>query len=131
MWQFVHYNSVLRRWPLHIFESLKGNTYATTIHCLVSGVTKVSRRTKIPSGLVLYRGFGGLKLPDQFYKAPKGGFKGFVEWGFMVRGGKALGGAGEGRLGRGGGGGSRFVSAQVSVPVRALSRMQSEASYLT
>jgi hypothetical protein len=82
--QFVHYNTVLRRWPVNIYESLNGNTYATTIHCLVSGVTKVSRRTKIPSGLVLYRGFGGLKLPDQFYKAPEGGFKGFVEWGFMV-----------------------------------------------
>ena len=84
MWQFVHYNTVLRRWPVNIFESLNGNTYATTIHCLVSGVTKVSRRTRIPSGLVLYRGFGGLKLPEQFYKAPEGGFKGFVEWGFMV-----------------------------------------------
>ena len=58
--------------------------YSTTIHCLVSGVTKVSRRTKIPPGLVLYRGFGGLRLPDQFYKAPEGGYKGFVEWGFMV-----------------------------------------------
>ncbi len=84
LWQFVHYNSVLRRWPANIFDSLNGNTYATTIHCLVSGVTKVSRRTRIPSGLVLYRGFGGLKLPEQFYKAPEGGFKGFVEWGFMV-----------------------------------------------
>jgi hypothetical protein len=82
--QFVHYNTVLRRWPANIYESLNGNTYATTIHCLVSGVTKVSRRTRIPAGLVLYRGFGGLKLPDQFYKAPEGGFKGFVEWGFMV-----------------------------------------------
>ncbi len=69
---------------MNVFESLNGNTYATTIHCLVSGVTKVSRRTRIPSGLVLYRGFGGLKLPEQFYKAPEGGFKGFVEWGFMV-----------------------------------------------
>ena len=75
---------MLRRWPANIFDSLNGNTYATTIHCLVSGVTKVSRRTRIPSGLVLYRGFGGLKLPEQFYKAPEGGFKGFVEWGFMV-----------------------------------------------
>jgi hypothetical protein len=82
--QFVHYNAVLRRWPENIFNTLNGNTYATTIHCLVSGVTKVSRRTRIPSGLVLYRGFGGLKLPEQFYKAPEGGFKGFVEWGFMV-----------------------------------------------
>ncbi len=82
--QFVLYNAVLRQWPEKIINLLDGNTFATTIHCLVSGVTKVSRRTRIPSGLVLYRGFGGLRLPDQFYKAPEGGFKGFVEWGFMV-----------------------------------------------
>jgi hypothetical protein len=83
--QFVIYNAVLRKWPDKIVKHLDGSTYATTIHCLVSGVTKVSRRTRIPSGLVLYRGFGGLSLPEQFYKAPEGGFKGFVEWGFMVR----------------------------------------------
>ena len=73
----------LRKWPVKEFEALP-TYYTTTIHCLVSGVTKMSRRTKIPPGLTLYRGFGGLKLPAQFYKAPEDGFKGFVEWGFMV-----------------------------------------------
>jgi hypothetical protein len=82
--QFVLYTAVLRQWPETILKMLGSNKYAATIHCLVSGVTKVSRRTQIPPGLVLYRGFGGLKLPEQFYKAPKGGYKGFVEWGFMV-----------------------------------------------
>ena len=67
-----------------MYESLKENKYTTTIYCLVSGVTKVSRRTKIPTGLILYRGFGGLKLPEQFYRAADGGYKGYVEWGFMV-----------------------------------------------
>jgi hypothetical protein len=82
--QFVIYNTILRKWPEAAFQALNGNNYTTTIHCLVSGVTKVSRRTKIPPGLILYRGFGGLKLPDKFYNAPEGGYKGFVEWGFMV-----------------------------------------------
>ncbi len=77
---------MLRKWPLDIYNKLldQGIMYTSTIYCLVSGVTKVSRRTKIPAGLVLYRGFGGLKLPKQFYKAPESGYKGYVEWGFMV-----------------------------------------------
>ncbi len=37
----------------------------------------------MPEGLMLYRGFGGLKLPEQFYKAPQSGYRGFVEWGFI------------------------------------------------
>jgi ankyrin repeat protein len=74
---------VLRQWPKDMFDDLNGNTYTATIHCLVSGITKISRVTKIPEGLLLYRGFGGLKLPDQFYVAPKSGYKGFVEWGFI------------------------------------------------
>ena len=74
---------VLRRWPKDQFEALNGNMFSTTIHCLVSGVTKISRVTKLGEGLLLYRGFGGLALPDQFYKAPESGYKGFVEWGFM------------------------------------------------
>ena len=74
---------VLRRWPKDLFEALNGNMFSTTIHCLVSGVTKISRVTRLSEGLLLYRGFGGLALPDQFYKAPESGYKGFVEWGFM------------------------------------------------
>ncbi len=37
----------------------------------------------MPEGLMLYRGFGGIKLPEQFYKAPQSGYRGFVEWGFI------------------------------------------------
>jgi ankyrin repeat protein len=74
---------VLRQWPKEQFDDLNGNTYTATIHCLVSGITKISRVTKIPEGLMLYRGFGGLKLPEQFYVAPKSGYRGFVEWGFI------------------------------------------------
>ena len=81
--QYVIYNMVLRRWPRDQFEALNGNMFSTTIHCLVSGVTKISRVTRLGEGLLLYRGFGGLALPDQFFKAPESGYKGFVEWGFM------------------------------------------------
>ena len=74
---------VLRRWPKEQYEGLNGNTFSTTIHCLVSGITKISRVTRLGDGLLLYRGFGGLALPDQFYRATESGYKGFVEWGFM------------------------------------------------
>lgn len=74
---------VLRQWPKEQYNDLNGNLYTATIHCLVSGITKVSRVTQIPEGLLLYRGFGGLKLPKQFYVAPESGYKGFVEWGFI------------------------------------------------
>ena len=74
---------VLRRWPVDSFKALNGNTYSTTIHCLVSAVTKISRVTKIPDGLLLYRGLGGIRLPESFYKGGAAGFKCFVEWGFM------------------------------------------------
>ena len=81
--QYQIYNMVLRRWPDEGYQALNGNTYATTIHCLVSAVTKISRVTKLPDGLLLYRGLGGIRLPDGFYKGGPAGFKCFVEWGFM------------------------------------------------
>jgi hypothetical protein len=74
---------VLRQWPREGFLALKENTFATTIHCLVSAVTKISRATKIRDGLLLYRGLGGIRLPESFYKGGKAGFRCFVEWGFM------------------------------------------------
>jgi hypothetical protein len=81
--QYQVYNMVLRQWPADKFLALKENMYSTTIHCLVSAVTKISRVTKIPDGLVLYRGLGGVKLPESFHKGGEAGFKCFVEWGFM------------------------------------------------
>ncbi len=81
--QYQIYNMVLRQWPIEKFLALKENKYPTTIHCLVSAVTKISRVTKIPDGLVLYRGLGGVHLPDSFLKGGEAGFKCFVEWGFM------------------------------------------------
>ncbi len=77
---------MLRRWPLADYEQMKaaGNLYATTISVLVSAVQKIARVMKLPEGLRLYRGLGGLMdLPKEFFTADPQGRKGFVEWGFM------------------------------------------------
>ena len=40
---YCKYNAVLRGFPTAVVDALKGNTYATTIHLIVSGVIKLSR----------------------------------------------------------------------------------------
>jgi hypothetical protein len=73
------------------------------VHVLDSAVQKVARVMKLPEGLRLYRGLGGLMdLPEQFFRADEHGCKGFAEWGFMsTTSDKAIAlqysGAGEGR----------------------------------
>ena len=50
----------------------------------MSAVQKISRVTKLPDGLKLYRGLGGLTdLPDSFFVEDESGCRGFAEWGFM------------------------------------------------
>jgi hypothetical protein len=59
-------------------------SFKTTIFVLISAVQKVARAMKLPEGLKLYRGMGGLMdLPEKFFRADPQGRKGFVEWGFM------------------------------------------------
>jgi hypothetical protein len=61
-----------------------GNLYVTTISVLVSAVQKITLATKLPKGLRLFRGLGGLTdLPKEFFKQDRQGRNGFVEWGFM------------------------------------------------
>jgi hypothetical protein len=84
--QYVLYNAVLRRWPEAEYERMKlaGNLFPTTIAVLVSAVQKIARAMKLPEGLRLFRGLGGLvDLPKEFFMADEQGRKGFVEWGFM------------------------------------------------
>ena len=86
MRQFFWYNGSLRRWPKELYEELKGggHLFATTIHVLVSAVLKLSRATKLPEGLRLYRGLGGTTdLPEAFFRADGCGRRGYAEWGFM------------------------------------------------
>ena len=40
---YCKYNAVLRGFPTAVVDALEGNTYATTIHLIVSGVIKLSR----------------------------------------------------------------------------------------
>jgi len=39
---FCLYNAVLRGFPAETVERLQGNTYTTTIYCIVSGIIKLS-----------------------------------------------------------------------------------------
>lgn len=82
---FQVYNCVLRRFPAEqyaVFDESK-NTFSTTIHVLVSAVHKISRVARLPDGLVLYCGLGGLmELPPSFWRSDERGVKGYAEWGF-------------------------------------------------
>jgi hypothetical protein len=78
------YNAILRQAPAELFEKFKvtENFFSTTIHVLQSAVVKISRNTKIPPNLILYRGLS-LTFPPQFHKADENGCRGYAEWGFM------------------------------------------------
>jgi hypothetical protein len=79
---YVQYNAVLRNYPREICLLLNGNKYETTIFCITSGIVKLSRISQIPPNRRLFRGLGGMILPEQFLKE-KEGFRGGVEWGLM------------------------------------------------
>jgi hypothetical protein len=49
-------------------ECLEGNKYETTIFTLASAVTKLSRVTSVPQNRRLWRGLGGMILPEQFWR---------------------------------------------------------------
>jgi hypothetical protein len=103
---YMLYNAVLRRYPKEVFDQLKFNNYETTIFCIISGVSKLSRATEVPSERRVYRGLGGMILPDVFWSNRKAvqekqaeatsataesdvhqremvNFRGGVEWGLM------------------------------------------------
>ena len=63
----LQYNAVLRGFPAEDVECLLDNKYATTIFTIASAITKLSRVTDIPIGRRLWRGLGGMILPDQFW----------------------------------------------------------------
>ena len=50
----------------------------------MSAVQKIARVMKLPDGLQLYRGLGGLMdLPDRFWASDCHGCRGYAEWGFL------------------------------------------------
>ena len=80
------YNAILRQYPADVFELFRvgGNLFATTIHVLVSAVIRIARTTRLPAGLELFRGLGGLMaLPDSFFRVDANGCRGYAEWGFL------------------------------------------------
>ena len=80
------YNLILRRHPVKEYEEYRdgGNTFSTSICVLISAVTKIARFTKVPPGLMLFRGLGGLaSLPAAYYKVDENGCRGHTELGFM------------------------------------------------
>jgi hypothetical protein len=83
---YEKYNCVLRRWPKEAYDNRvsKGSTFTTTLHVLVSAVKKLASVVKLPDGLKLYRGLGGVSdSPKSFFKSHANGGRGFTEWGFM------------------------------------------------
>ena len=80
--QFMHYNCVLRKFPVQLVESLEGNTYPTTIHCINSAIIKLSRACPLDPRIVA-RGSKGLRLPRQFAVKDALGCQGDVEMGFI------------------------------------------------
>ena len=80
------YNLLLRRYPVREYEAYRdgGNCFPTTLAVLASAVAKLARVTKLPPGLRLFRGLGGLvQLPACFWKADGDGCRGYTEYGFM------------------------------------------------
>jgi hypothetical protein len=95
---YVLYNAVLRGFPAVLVKLLNtdhtepadktspvyGNRFETTLFVICSGITKLSRYTRVPPNRLLYRGLGGVLLPQQFWKDTKGmDYKGGVEFGLM------------------------------------------------
>ena len=76
---FLKYNSVLRGFPGSVVKALKGNTYTTTIYCIVSGIIKLSKVMVLPEDRMVYRGLGGLDLPEAFMRPDECGVRGGVE----------------------------------------------------
>jgi hypothetical protein len=65
---FVLYNASLRGFPLADVEALEGNKFETTIFTIASGITKLSKVSGIPHNRLLFRGLGGMILPEQFWR---------------------------------------------------------------
>jgi hypothetical protein len=80
---YTLYNALMRDYPPDVVASLAGNRFETTMFVIVSGITKLAKVTPVPPRRLLYRGLGGMLLPEQFWKRTAQGFLGGVELGLM------------------------------------------------
>ena len=62
---FMHYNASLREFPQWVLDTMEGNRYVTTIHCINSAIIKLARASPLEP-LVVHRGSCGMRLPVQF-----------------------------------------------------------------
>ena len=63
-------------------EDMSANKYETTIFVIISGIVKLSKHSRVPDSRRVYRGLGGMILPEEF-RTGKDGFQGGVEYSFM------------------------------------------------
>ncbi|MGB1597743.1 MAG: ADP-ribosyltransferase domain-containing protein, partial [Promethearchaeia archaeon] len=80
--QFTQYNAVLRNFPKAMLDLMQNNTYTTTLHCINSGLIKLSRASPLTQRRV-YRGSKKMRLPRQFAARDKLGHQCIVEMGFL------------------------------------------------
>ena len=81
---YFKYNALLRQLEgCGVVTACKGNKYCTTIHCIVSGIVKLSSVSDVEAAgsRKVYRGVSGMKLPSQFLERDEFGCRGAA--GFM------------------------------------------------
>jgi hypothetical protein len=59
------------------------NMYTASIHCICSALRKLCRAQEVEAGLILFRGFCNMALPEQFFDDDAQGCRGGVECGLM------------------------------------------------
>ena len=65
-------------------EHLKGNRYINSIYACSSAMRKISHVSCIPKGRRVFRGMGGVKVPEKFVTEKEGGGRGGVDYGECV-----------------------------------------------
>ena len=73
---YVKYNAVLRGMAV---ATAGGTIYSSTVHLICSGLHKLSRVSKVPKEMKLYRGNGGMALPSSFLEPDASGCAGGTE----------------------------------------------------
>ena len=71
------------RFPEGMTEHLKGNTYVNLIFACSSGMRKLSRASTLPIGGIVWRGLGGVKLPNAFVQQDEGRGLGGVDFAYL------------------------------------------------
>jgi len=85
---FCKYNAVLRKFPIQAYESCRMkdgtyNLYPTTINALLGGMRKLMWVAPVPIDRFVYRGLGGMNLPETFFKQNEYGVRGGTEFGMV------------------------------------------------